>query len=61
MMQKRLPWKKIAAKFNEELGIPHYKKASQCCERWKNALTNKCKKHHFIFFQFEFYFTKPFK
>lgn len=56
MKQKRLPWKRIAAQFNEEMGIPHCKKASQCSERWKNVLANKCKK-----FVFNLSFTKIFR
>ena len=42
--QKRLPWKQITRELNKALDFPNRKKLSQCCERWKNVLSKKCKK-----------------
>jgi len=42
--QKRLPWKQITRELNKALDFPNRKKLSQCCERWKNVLSKRCKK-----------------
>jgi len=42
--QKRLPWKQITKELNEALNFSNRKKPYQCCERWKNVLSKKCKK-----------------
>ena len=42
--QKRLPWRQITKELNQSLDFPNRKKPTQCCERWKNALSKKCKR-----------------